>query len=96
MYRYGCNNHLLESKDQAHVKAALDAVETYCKGAFRAAFPVMLGDRGSEFLDFSKIERGLGAGQIRGETAFVTEAGGQARLLEHRLPRGIPPRTPAQ
>lgn len=50
---------LLESKDQAHVKAALDAVETYCKGAFRAAFPVMLGDRGSEFLDFSKIERGL-------------------------------------
>lgn len=50
---------LLENKDQAHVKAALDAVETYCGGAFTDAFPVMLGDRGSEFLDFSKIETGL-------------------------------------
>ena len=50
---------LLESKDQAHVKAALDAVETYCEGRFPDAFPVMLGDRGSEFLDFTKIEVGL-------------------------------------
>lgn len=50
---------LLESKDQAHVKAALDAVETYCQGAFSDVFPVMLGDRGSEFLDFTKIEMGI-------------------------------------
>lgn len=50
---------LLKNKDQAHVKAALDAVETYCEGAFADTFPVMLGDRGSEFLDFSKIETGL-------------------------------------
>ena len=50
---------LLESKTQAHVKAALDAVELYCEGAFADAFPVMLGDRGSEFLDFLKIETGL-------------------------------------
>lgn len=50
---------LLPAKTQAHVKAALDAVETYCGGAFADAFPVMLGDRGSEFLDFSKIETGL-------------------------------------
>ena len=50
---------LLEAKTQAHVKAALDAVEAYCGGAFADAFPVMLGDRGSEFLDFAKIETGL-------------------------------------
>lgn len=50
---------LLKNKDQAHVKAALDAVETYCEGAFTDAFPVILGDRGSEFLDFEKIERAL-------------------------------------
>lgn len=50
---------LLEAKTQACVKAALDAVETYCEGAFAGAFPVMLGDRGSEFLDYGKIEAGL-------------------------------------
>jgi len=50
---------LIENQDQAHVKAALDAVETYCEGAFSDVFPVMLGDRGSEFLDFAKIETGL-------------------------------------
>lgn len=50
---------LLPAKTQAHVKAALDAVEAYCEGAFPDAFPVMLGDRGSEFLDFDKIETGL-------------------------------------
>lgn len=50
---------LLEAKTQAHVKAALDAVETYCDGSFSDVFPVILGDRGSEFLDFSKIEVGL-------------------------------------
>lgn len=50
---------LLDSKDQAHVKAAIDAVETYCEGEFPNVFPVLLGDRGSEFLDFSKIEVGL-------------------------------------
>ena len=54
---------LLESKTQAHVKAALDAVELYCEGAFADAFPVMLGDRGSEFLDFLKIETGLDGGR---------------------------------
>ena len=51
---------LLENKDQAHVKAALDAVEAYCEGVFEDVFPVMLGDRGSEFLDFAKIETGAG------------------------------------
>lgn len=50
---------LLPAKTQAHVKAALDAVEACCGGAFADAFPVMLGDRGSEFLDFLKIETGL-------------------------------------
>lgn len=49
---------LLPAKTQAHVKEALDAVEAYCEGAFADAFPVMLGDRGSEFLDFTKIECG--------------------------------------
>lgn len=57
---------LLENKDQAHVKAALDAVGTYCEGAFEDVFPVMLGDRDSEFLDFTKIETGLaGSRRIR-------------------------------
>ena len=50
---------LLENKDRAHVKGILDAVEASCEGAFADAFPVMLGDRGSEFLDFGKIERCL-------------------------------------
>lgn len=50
---------LLPAKTQAHVKAALDAVEAYCEGAFVDALPVMLGDRGSEFPGFSKIETGL-------------------------------------
>ena len=50
---------LLEAKTQAHVKAALDAIEVCCEGSFPGAFPVMLGDRGSEFLDFAKIETGL-------------------------------------
>lgn len=50
---------LIENQDQSHVKAALDAVETYCEGAFSDVFPVLLGDRGSEFLDFRKIEGGL-------------------------------------
>ncbi len=50
---------LLEAKTQACVKAALDAVEVYCAGSFEDLFPVILGDRGSEFLDFTKIETGL-------------------------------------
>lgn len=50
---------LLDAKTQAHVKEALDAVEAYCGGSFADAFPVVLGDRGSEFLDFAKIETGL-------------------------------------
>ncbi len=50
---------LLKSKDQVQVKAALDALETYCEGTFTDIFPVILTDRGSEFLDFSKIETGL-------------------------------------
>ena len=50
---------LLPAKTQAHVKAALDAVEAYCEGSFADVFPVMLGDRGSEFPDYSKIEGGL-------------------------------------
>jgi hypothetical protein len=45
---------LLDAKTQAHVKAALDAVEAYCGGAFPDVFPVILGDRGSEFLDYLK------------------------------------------
>lgn len=49
---------LLESKTQACVKDALDALEEYCEGAFADAFPVILGDRGSEFLDFGGIEAG--------------------------------------
>lgn len=50
---------LMEAKTQAHAKEALDAVETYCEGEFGRIFPIILGDRGSEFLDFEKIERGL-------------------------------------
>ena len=50
---------LLPARTQAHVKAALDAVEVYCEGMFADVFPVILGDRGSEFLDFRKIETGL-------------------------------------
>ena len=50
---------LLPAKTQAHVKEALDALEVYCEGAFGDVFPVILGDRGSEFLDFTKIEVGL-------------------------------------
>ena len=50
---------LLPAKTQAHVKAALDVMETYCQGSFTDVFPVILGDRGSEFLDFRKIETGL-------------------------------------
>ena len=50
---------LLENKNRAHVEGVLDAVETCCEGAFAEAFPVMLGDHSSEFLDFGKIERGL-------------------------------------
>ena len=50
---------LLPARTQAHVKAALDAVEAYCEGSFADVFPAMLGDRGSEFLDYSKIEAGL-------------------------------------
>lgn len=51
---------LLESKTQACVKAALDAIEEYSEGAFADVFPAILGDRGSEFLDFGKIETGAG------------------------------------
>ena len=50
---------LLPGKTQAHVKAALDAIESYCEGAFAEVFPVLLADRGSEFLNFEKIETGL-------------------------------------
>lgn len=49
---------LLDSKTQACVKAALDELEEYSEGAFADVFPVILGDRGSEFLDFGKIEAG--------------------------------------
>lgn len=34
-------------------------MEACCEGSFAEAFPVMLGDRGSEFLDYGKIETGL-------------------------------------
>lgn len=47
---------LLPSKTQASVIAALDAIETYCDGAFADVFGVILTDRGSEFLDFKGIE----------------------------------------
>lgn len=47
------------NKDQAHVKATLDTVGAYCEGAFADAFPMMPGERSSEFLDFMKIEIGL-------------------------------------
>lgn len=50
---------LLEAKTQIHVKKALDALEEYCQGAFNDVFPVILGDRGSEFLDYTKIETAL-------------------------------------
>lgn len=50
---------LLPAKTQDCVKGALDALEAYCEGAFADVFPVILGDRGSEFLDFAKIEEGL-------------------------------------
>lgn len=54
---------LLPAKTQANVKAAVDALEAYCEGAFSDAFPVMLADRGSEFLDFAKIETGADGSQ---------------------------------
>lgn len=54
---------LLPEKTQAEVKKAIDALETYCEGAFSQVFPLMLGDRGCEFLDFLKIETGLDGSQ---------------------------------
>lgn len=50
---------LLPAKTQDCVKAALDAIELYCEGAFTECFPAILTDRGSEFLDPAKIETGL-------------------------------------
>ena len=50
---------LIKSKDQTHVKAALNAVETHCEGSFPDMLPMIPGDRGLEFLDFVKIETGL-------------------------------------
>lgn len=49
---------LLSAKTQSCVKEAIDALEIYCEGSFTEIFPVMLGDRGSEFLDYTKIESG--------------------------------------
>ncbi|NTU88557.1 MAG: IS30 family transposase [Actinobacteria bacterium] len=48
---------LLDRKDQVHVAAALDALETYCEGRFSQVFPTILTDRGSEFLNFRDIEK---------------------------------------
>lgn len=50
---------LLERKTQEKVKCALDAIELYCEGAFSDHFGILLTDRGSEFLDWSKIETGI-------------------------------------
>lgn len=50
---------LLSDKTQASVQKALDTLEVYCEGSVRKVFPVLLGDRGSEFLDHSKIEIGI-------------------------------------
>lgn len=49
---------LLERKTQQAVGRALDAVELYCEGAFGDHFKTMLTDRGSEFLDWMRIETG--------------------------------------
>lgn len=50
---------LLPNKTQASVKNALDALEVHCEGSFSKTLPILLGDRGSEFLDHSKIEIGI-------------------------------------
>lgn len=50
---------LMPDKTQASVQKALDALEVYCEGSFGEVFPILLGDRGSEFLDHSKIEIGI-------------------------------------
>lgn len=49
---------LLDRHDQEHVIAAIDAVDNLCGGAFAETFPVILTDRGHEFLDFVSIEAG--------------------------------------
>lgn len=50
---------LLSAKTQDCVKKAIDALEIYCEGCFAEIFPIMLGDRGSEFLNYTKIESGI-------------------------------------
>lgn len=51
---------LLETRTQACVKKALDALEEHCEGVFADAFPVILRYGGSEFLDFEGIDMGVG------------------------------------
>ena len=51
---------LLPDKTQASVKGALDAVESYCEGEFADCIPIILTDRGSEFLNPELIEMGEG------------------------------------
>jgi IS30 family transposase len=41
---------LLERHDSAHVAGAIDFIESACEGKFKSIFPVVLTDRGKEFL----------------------------------------------
>lgn len=50
---------LLPNKTQVSVKNALDAVEVYCEGRFQECFPIILTDRGSEFLNPELIETSI-------------------------------------
>lgn len=78
---------LLDNKDQAHAKAALNTVETCCEGRFSNMPPVILGDRGSEFLGFTKIEIGLdGTRRTRMLYCDPIKSGQKRRLREE--PRG--------
>lgn len=56
---------LMSNKDQDNVGRALDAIETYCEGLFAEVFPILLADRGSEFLNPERIEQGLNGKRCR-------------------------------
>jgi len=47
---------LLPEQNQEWVTKALDALERLCKGNFKKYFPILLPDRGIEFLNHKKLE----------------------------------------
>lgn len=54
---------LLHEHTQECVTGALDWIETLCGGRFAELFPVILTDRGHEFLDYRSLEKSLHGGR---------------------------------